>query len=125
MNYEEPVLIPDHDVEIDDRNLWDEFRYFSAIYYRYGLQKTGYEDQLSTTNLAIKNIKAAIYKEGKERKCTDKMIEALYQEDTAIQFCFDEVLKLESQIRKIDVVLISLKHKKDCLIQMGADARKD
>jgi hypothetical protein len=120
-------LNPEKDLDIDVTDLTSEFKKMSLLLFRYYEKKADAEreyDKLKQTN---EEIRARVYRDLRTsgEKHTEKSLEAAID-------CNDDVLKIHDMMldAKRDLAtwvgaVESLKAKRDMLIQLGADARKE
>lgn len=117
----------DSDNRINPTSLTDEFREFSPTLYSY-LEakaeaksifenlKSAYEEASAEQYLAIKS---------SGEKVTEKHVEALLETNPGLKVKKLEMLKAKRDLDTVENYVESLRAKKDMLIQMGADARKE
>lgn len=119
---------PEVDLEVNVADLSTEFRKFATIMYRYSLAKADAEKKRDIAKAKLKEIKAVTRKHIKStsnEKHTEASLEAEIETDAIV---------LEVQRRYIDAehdastwrgAAESMRDKKDCMIQLGADRRKE
>lgn len=120
-------LDPELDVEIDPGNLSKEFRFFSPLYYRYTMELAYVEQKVSDAKAALKDFRSKAYIRLKTdgQKRSEGFIEALVEQDELVKAQLKELSSLEYELRTFEGYVQALKFKKDFLIQLGADARKE
>lgn len=117
----------DKDNTIDVANLQKEFRNFPPTLYRYSeikaeaeeaydLKKAEYEEKRAETYIAIKQ---------REGKITEANLDAMIETDGDVKKALREMLSAKKDLETIKGYVESLRAKKDMLIQLGADARKE
>jgi hypothetical protein len=120
-------LNPEKDLEINVADLTSEFKKLSLLLFRYSKQKADAEREYDSLKATLKELRARVYKEIRlsGEKHTEKSLEAeIDTNDDVIriqQLVIDAYAEYNTWYGAVD----SLKAKKDMLIQLGADARKE
>lgn len=115
------------DNTIDVASLQKEFRNFPPTLYRYSeikaeaeetydIKKAEYEELRSEKYIAIKS---------KEGKVTEANLSAMIEVDPDVKKALREMLAAKRDLETIKGYVESLRAKKDMLIQLGADSRKE
>lgn len=120
-------LEPEIDVEINHTALAKEFRFFAPIYYRYTMELSYAEQKVSEAKASLKDLrsKAFIRLRNEGEKRSEKLIEAMIEQDELVKVQIKELLSLEYELRNFEGYVQAMKFKKDFLVQLGADARKE
>jgi hypothetical protein len=96
--------------------------------YRYSLHRAQVETKLDIAKATLKEIKAVTYKRIRAdttTKHTQNSIEAEVDSDPAVMEAQRKLIRAEHDASTWSGAVESMRSKKDCLIQLGADARKD
>lgn len=121
------LLSLERDNKIDVADLQQEFRVFPSMLFSYCEVKSTAQDAFDRMKAQLEEIKATVYVELKSGavKVTEAHVEALTILDPRVkaqqQRVFDAGRDLETTKNYVE----SLRAKKDMLIQLGADARKE
>lgn len=118
---------PAADIEINVADLQAEFRGFSSKLYSYREVKSEAEKFHDLVKLQCDELEAETYlrlKNGPE-KVTEKNLEALIATDEKVKAKRREVISVRRDFETSKNFVESLNAKKDMLIQLGADARKE
>lgn len=121
-------LNPEVDLEVDVGNLSTEFRKFSVILYRYSKYRAQVNAQRDMAKAILKELKATTRKRIKADisvKHTENSIEAEIDTDPLVMEAQRKFIRAEHDASTWDGAVESMRAKKDCLIQLGADARKE
>lgn len=121
-------LNPLVDLAVNVSDLNKEFRNFSITFYRYGLQKADAEKQSSIAKAKVKEGRALAYKRIKSDpsvKHTEKSLESEIDTDGVVLDLQNKLIDAEHNAATIAAAVESMRAKKDMLMQMGADARKE
>jgi hypothetical protein len=121
-------LNPDIDLSIDVANLTTEFREFPILMYRYSQQRAKIESRRDVLKAKLKEIKARTYKRIKSdtsSKHTQSSLEAEVDIDPAVIQAQIEYIQAEHDASTWAGAVESMRAKKDCLIQLGSDRRKE
>lgn len=121
-------LNPETDLSVDVSNLTSEFKTFSITLYRYCLHRADVETKLDIAKAFLKETRALAYKRIKSDisvKHTEKSMEAELDTDPAIMEATRKVIRAEHEAATWAGAVDSMKAKKDCLIQLGSDRRKE
>ena len=121
-------LNPSVDLSIDVANLSQEFRFFPTVFYQYCLQKAKIEASRDIAKSKLKEARALCYKRIKSDlslKLTEKGIEAEIDTDPSVIEANMKFIRAEHDATTWCGAVDSMKAKKDCLIQLGSDRRKE
>ena len=121
-------LNPDKDLEIDVANLTTEFREFPLKLYRYCQQKARAESIRDIAKATLREAKAVAYKRIKSDtsvKHTEKSMEAEIDTDQVVMEANKKLIRAEHDSSTWAGAVDSMKAKKDVLIQLGSDRRKE
>ncbi len=119
---------PDIDLEIDVTNLTAEFKRLSLTLFRYYQHKAKVEAKRDLAKAVLKEIQATTYKRLKSdisAKFTEKALEAEIETDPAVMESKRAFIKAEHDATTWSGAVDSMKAKKDCLVQLGSDRRKE
>jgi hypothetical protein len=120
-------LDPNKDLEINVKDLTSEFKKLPLLLYRYYEQKADAERDYDRNRAALKEIKARVSKELRSSgaKHTEKSMEAEVDSNEDVLAVSNLTLESARTLATWIGGVESLKAKKDMLIQLGADARKE
>jgi hypothetical protein len=121
-------LNPELDLAINVDNLTVEFKEFSLKLYRYYQYKAKIETQRDMAKALLKEVKATVYKRLKsdpKNKHTEKSLEAEIDTDLEVMEAQRKFIRAEHDASTWSGAVDSMKAKKDMLMQLGADARKE
>jgi len=121
-------LNPEKDLEIDVPNLSDEFRNFPKIMYRYSLIRADTEKQFNIAKAKLKEIRAVTRKRIRAEtsgKLTENNLEAEIDVDPVVLEVQRRMIEAEHLSNTWAGAVESLRAKKDVLIQLGSDRRKE
>lgn len=121
-------LNPELDLVINAADLNLEFRKFSVLFYRYYCEKANAEKQRDISKAKLKEMKALVYKTIKNNptiKHTEKSLEAEIDMDPMVVEMHSKFIEAEHNVSTITGAVESMRAKKDMLMQLGADARKE
>ena|SRR5271165_6988110 len=121
-------LNPESDLVVNATDLNSEFRSFSLLFYRYCLQKADVEKKRDLAKARLEELKAVTYKRVKMNvavKHTEKSVEAEIDTDPMVLEAERRFIEAEHEAKTVGSAVESMRAKKDCLIQLGADARKE
>jgi len=121
-------LNPEVDLEIDVANLTTEFKMLPIKLYRYSLHRAKVETQLDMAKARVKEVRAIAYKRIKSDvsiKHTEKSMEAELDSDPIVLEAQMKLIRAEHDAVTWAGAVDSMKAKKDCLIQLGSDRRKE
>lgn len=121
-------LNPDLDLVINVADLTAEFRTFPTKLYQYSRQKAEANAKRDVAKAKLKEVRAEIYKFLKSdttTKRTENHIEAELDSDPKVMEALLKLIKAEHDAATIDGAVESMRAKKDCLIQLGSDRRKE
>ena len=122
------ILNIDENHKIDNTNLPFEFRQMPVILFHYGQSKAEAQYQCDLAEARYKEIIDALYcqfKSDKDTKCTDKQAEALAKSNPQTIELKNIYLAIKRDVGTLVAYMECLRAKKDMLIQLGADARKE
>lgn len=117
----------ENDNQIDTSNLQVEFREFPSTLFAWGEAGADAALDYELSNSVYEETRASLYLKIKSSgdKVTEKHLEALIDTDPSVK---EALLKSFAAKRDLDTMknyVESLRAKKDMLIQLGADARKE
>lgn len=121
-------LNPDVDLIINTSDLTSEFRGFPIVLYRYIQNKAKAEAQRDIAKAKLKEVRALAYKKIKSDvsiKHSEKSMEAEIDTDPDVLTAQVKFIQAEHNATTWGGAVDSMKSKKDCLIQLGADSRKE
>lgn len=121
-------LNPDVDLSISVDSLTSEFRNFPIALYRYSQYRAKIDAQRDIAKAKLKEVRAITYKRIKSdvsAKHTEKSIEAEIDTDPAVIEAQNKLIRAEHDASTWSGAVESMRAKKDCLIQLGADSRKE
>lgn len=121
-------LNPEVDLAIDIDNLTSELRSFSPKLYRYYQHKAKVETQRDLAKTILKETKAEAYKRLKSDpkvKHTEKSLEAEIDTDQQVMDAQRKFIRAEHDATTWNGAVDSMKAKKDCLVQLNSDRRKE
>lgn len=121
-------LNPDQDLEIDISNLTQEFKRFPILMYRYSVERAKVEAQRDLLKAKLKEARAIAFKRIKSDisvKHTEKSLEAEIDLDPSVKEALVKFIQGEHNAATWAGAVDSMKAKKDCLIQLGSDRRKE
>jgi cell fate (sporulation/competence/biofilm development) regulator YmcA (YheA/YmcA/DUF963 family) len=121
-------LNPEIDLIINTADISSEFRSFSIVFYRYCEKKADIEKQRDIAKAKLKEVKAVVYKQIKNNvmvKHTEKSIEAEIDSHPIVLEAQNKLIEAEHDASTIGCAVESMKAKKDMLIQIGSDRRKE
>lgn len=121
-------LNPADDVQINVAKLDEEFRILPALIYRYSEMRaeSGYEADIAEAE--YKEIRAEVYKNiltTNDKKPSEKTIESEIDINPLVKAAKRKALQTKRDHETIKGYLDSLRAKKDMLIQIGSDRRKE
>lgn len=120
-------LNPEVDLDIDVNELTSEFKKLSLLLFRYYKEKVEAEREYDSVKATLKEVRARIYKAVKEsgEKHTEKSLEAEIDTNEDVIRVQQLMISAYADYNTWQGAVDSMKAKKDMLIQLGADARKD
>lgn len=121
-------LNPEKDLDIDLPNLSAEFREFPLKMYRYSQYRAQIEAKRDTAKAKLKELRATIYKKIKSNpneKHTQSSLEAEVDSDPLVMSAMMTLIRAEHDANTWAGAVESMRAKKDCLIQLGSDRRKE
>lgn len=115
----------DNKIEVSDLNR--EFRNFPSMLYSYCEAKSAAQDIYNRMEAQLSELESSVYIEIKSGadKVTEKHVEALINTDARVKDLRNKVFSAGRDLETTKNYVESLRAKKDMLIQLGADARKD
>ncbi len=115
------------DNEIDIDNLTKEFRSLPSILYGYREIEAKASEDFDLRKAEFKELRSAKYLEfrSREGKITESTLEAMLDTDPQIKEALRTMLSTKRDLETIRGYSESICFKKDMLIQIGADARKE
>lgn len=121
-------LNPEIDLSIDVTDLTSEFKKLSLTLFRYYQHKAKIESLRDIAKAKLKEVKASTRKRIKldsTVKHTESSMEAEIDTDPAVIEAQIRLIKTEHDATTWSGAVDSMKAKKDCLIQLGSDRRKE
>ena len=121
-------LNPDVDLSIDVANLTEEFRVFPIKMFRYSQRRAEIETKRDIAKSRLKEVRAMVYKRVKSdllQKHTQTSIEAEIDTDPEVIKANASFIRAEHDATTWAGAVDSMRAKKDCLIQLGSDRRKE
>ena len=121
-------LNPDKDLSVDVANLTEEFRVFPLVMFRYSQHRAKVETQRDMAKAKLKEVRAIVYKRVKSdtsAKHTQSSLEAEVDTDPTVIDAHMKLIRAEHDATTWAGALESMRAKKDCLIQLGSDRRKE
>jgi len=121
-------LNPEKDVTINVSRLTDEFQMLPLLMYRYSQirAESGYVADLEEA--LLKEVRAEVYKsciQGYDKKPSDKVLEAEVEVHPKVVAQRRKALEAKRDHETVKGYVESIKAKKDMLIQLGSDRRKE
>lgn len=115
------------DISIRVEDLQEEFKVFPSLMFAYSEAKADAEEAFEDAKAAFKEAQSALYVQLKSsgEKMTEKHLEALIETSDVIRPLQKKMLKLKRDFETLKNFCDALRAKKDMLIQLGADARKE
>lgn len=120
-------LNPSEDLEIDSTDLQAEFKKLPRTIHAYCEQKADAEREYDRLKFLLEEVRAKVYKDlrGSGVKHTEKSLEAELDCHPDVLAVQDMMLTAKRELATWIGGVESLRAKKDCLIQLGADARAE
>jgi hypothetical protein len=121
-------LNPEVDLLVNVDTLTTEFKNLSLTLYRYYKHKAQVEAHRDMAKAMLKETKALAYKRIKADvsvKHTEKSMEAEIDTDPNVMAAQQKLIRAEHDASTWGGAVDSMKAKKDMLIQLGADSRKE
>lgn len=121
-------LDPDKDLTIDVADLTREFREFPILMYRYMQQRARSESKRDILKGKLKEARAQVFKELKRdttQKHTAVSLEAEIDSHPTVIEANLRFIQAEHDASTWGGAVDSMRAKKDCLIQLGSDRRKE
>jgi len=121
-------LNPDTDLTIDVSDLTKEFRDFPIIMYRYMQQRAKAEAQRDIYKAKLKEVRGQVFKELKQdttQKHTALSFEAEIDTHSRVIEANLKFIQAEHDASTWGGAVDSMRAKKDALIQLGSDRRKE
>lgn len=117
----------DKDNTIDTDNLTKEFRNFPPTIYGYSEIEAKAAEDLGIKKAEYEELRSAKYLEfrQKEGKITEATLNAMLETDPEVKKALRDMLASKRDLETLKGYVESLRAKKDMLIQLGADARKE
>jgi hypothetical protein len=123
-----PNIDPDVDLQVDVTDLTTEFRRLPHILFEYYKYKANAEKQRDIAKARLKETRAQSYKRLKAdvtTKRTEAGMEAEIDTDPAVLKAMGQLIQAEHDASTWQGAVESMKAKKDSLIQLGSDRRKE
>ena len=121
-------LNPETDLVIDINNLTNEFKELSLLLYRYYQHKARVEAQRDIAKAKLKEVRAIVRKRIRADttiKHTESSLEAEIDTDPQVNEAQMKFIRAEHDAATWYGAVDSMKAKKDVLIQLGSDRRKE
>ena len=120
-------LDPEIDNTIDTSDLSTEFKNLPPTMYGYRVELASAEHGYDLAKATYEELRSAKYLEirSREGKVTEATVEATLDIDPEIKAAKRKMLEAKRDMETVDGFMESLRAKKDMLIQLGADARKE
>lgn len=121
-------LDPEVDLQIDVTDLTSEFKRLSLTLFRYYKHKATVEAQRDVAKAKLKEVRAITRKRIRQDitvKHTESSIEAEIDTDPTVMEAQMKFIRTEHDASTWGGAVDSMKAKKDCLIQLGSDRRKE
>jgi hypothetical protein len=121
-------LNPELDLEIDINDLTQEFKRFPLLMYRYSVERAKIEAQRDILKAKLKETRAMAFRRIKSDttvKHTEKSLEAEIDLDPLAKDALIKFIQAEHNAATWAGAVDSMKGKLNCLIQLGADSRKE
>lgn len=121
------ILNPSQDLQIDTRDLTEELKSLSLLLFRYYEKKADFERDVDLAKFTLKEIKGKKYKEYKygPTKLSDAGVEAAIDSDPEVLVAQKALAEASHALNTWWGAVDSMKAKKDVLIQLAADRRKE
>lgn len=119
---------PEVDLFIDIHNLTGEFRNLPVTLFRYYQHKAKVEATRDVAKARLKEVRAITYKRIKSdttKKHTENSMDAEIETDPDVQKAQQGYIRAEHDATTWAGAVDSMKAKKDSLIQLGSDRRKE
>ncbi len=115
------------DNRINVADLQEEFREFPSTLYSYLEDKTRAESLYDVMKSQYEEMRAQVYVEIKNsgEKVTENAVDARIEIDSRVKEAKYRMFEAKRDAETIKNYVESLRAKKDCLIQLGADSRKE
>jgi RecB family endonuclease NucS len=121
-------LNPEVDLSVDIHNLTTEFRNLPGLLFRYYQYKAKIEAVRDNAKARLKETRAVVYKTIKSDvsvKHSENSMEAQIDSHPDVLKALMNLVKAEHDATTWAGAVDSMKAKKDCLIQLGSDRRKE
>lgn len=120
-------LNPEVDLSLDIHNLTAEFRNLPGLLFRYYQYKAKIEAARDNAKAKLKETRAVVYKSIRSgvTKHSEKSMEAEIDSHPDVLSAQMKLIKAEHDATTWAGAVDSMKAKKDCLIQLGSDRRKE
>ena len=121
-------LNPEIDLDVNIHDLTKEFKDLSLKLYRYYKHKALLEASRDLAKAVLKETRAEVYKELKSNvavKHTENSLEAHIDSDARVMEAQRKLIRATHDAETWVGAVDSMKAKKDCLIQLGSDRRKE
>ena len=117
----------DNDNTIDVTNLSEELRVLPSIMFGYREILAKAEEESAIKKAEYEELCAAKYLEirAKEGKITESTLEAMIEVDLEVKAAKRAMLEAQRDYKTLDGYMESMRAKKDSLIQLSADQRKE
>ena len=121
-------LNPEKDLEIDIGDLTSEFKRFPLLMYRYSQHRANIDTKRDTAKARLKEVRALSYKRIKSDpsvKHTEKSLESEIDTDPLVIEAQMKVIRADHDAETWAGAVEAMRSKKDVLIQLGSDRRKE
>ena len=121
-------LNPENDLKVNVADLSNEFRHFASVLYKYSCQRADVEKKRDIAKAKLKEVRAQARKRIKADtsvKHTENSIEAEIDTDPVVLQAQYAFIDAEHESATVGGAVESMRAKKDCLIQLGSDRRKE
>lgn len=121
-------LNPEVDLSIDIHDLTREFKEFPLLMYRYSVHRAKVEAQRDIAKANLKEVRAMIFKRIKSDpsvKHTEKSLEAEVDTNPEAKQALIAYIQAEHNSTTWAGAVDAMRAKKDTLIQLGSDRRKE
>lgn len=115
------------DNQIDVTDLNEEFRVFPSVIYGYRDIEAQAQEAYDLKKLELKELRSAKNLEirSREGKVTESTVEAMLDSDPDVKKAVRDMLSVKRDLETLNGYVESVRAKKDCLIQLSANLRKE
>jgi hypothetical protein len=121
-------LDPDTDLIVDVSDLSSQIRHFPTTLYQYRKSWAAAEAKRDLAKAKLKETRAMVYKRLKSEpgaKHSEKSLEAEIDTDPSVIEAQNKLIKAEHDASTVGGAVESMRAKKDCLVQLNSDRRKE